>query len=218
MKRPVVTVPRSILRLTAMDWDIDWRGQSTASSNAGISQKVFNRFPLWMADLSMILSGDEIRVWRAFRAAAQGRFGVYRLPMTDPVGYDATPVSVGFAGGQKFASGQGFAAPGFVVCPMGAAAGSTEIIVDDPSDRTAQGMFLSHDNWPFIVTSRRITGQSARLGVQMPLRRAIPAGGRVLLRAVGLFEAVDDRTGSAGYDLSRAAVPSLQLREWINRP
>ncbi len=52
----------------------------------------------------------------------------------------------------------------------------------------------------------------------MPLRRAIPAGGMISLRAYGLFLGTDDMMGALSYGASDFATPVLSFREWLNRP
>lgn len=83
-----ITIPLELMLSTNVSWDIDWRGQSSGESNAGSRQIVYNAFPRWVGKPKLALEGQQIAEWRAIRARAQGRRGVYRVPMVDPLSFD----------------------------------------------------------------------------------------------------------------------------------
>jgi len=92
-----------------------------------------------------------------------------------------------------------------------------EIVVDE-TDAPAPikvGQILSHADFPFAVSWRMDEGDGlVRLGVEMPLRRAIPAGDPVSLIAFGLFELAGEAP-RWGYDLSRVSRETIALQEWL---
>ena len=228
MQRHLVTVPASVFRLSTVDWDIDWRSQMSGEANDGNTQTVFNAFPRWVAEPQLALAGEMLRQWRAIRLRAQGQVGILRIIMTDPVGFDPAAVGVDqawletgvpFDTDQPFSTGQGFEFDPFVMADAAAPAGA-EVIRVLVSDMTvpAVGQFLSHDDWPFVVTSvTPVSGGAYELGVQMPLRRAIPSGAAIQMRATGLFEMVNPRGGNPSYGLDFVSRPSIALREYLNR-
>lgn len=104
-----------------------------------------------------------------------------------------------------------------VPCPAGAAAGAVEIVVNetDAPSSIKVGQILSHADWPFVVTWRMDEGGGlVRLGIEMPLRRAIPAGDPVSLVAYGLFE-LSGSSPRIGYDWQLAVKDELSLQEWL---
>ncbi|WIY23355.1 hypothetical protein [Parasedimentitalea psychrophila] len=220
MQRPIVTIPAGFLQLLEVDWDIDWRGQPPGNDTGGGTSVVYNRFPRWIGSPSILLQGDGIAQWRAIRAQAQGRVGIYRLPMVDPVGFVSSALTGGtsFEGGATFASGTGFAAEPACFAAAGAAAGAVQIRVENAEVAPVIGQIMSHKLWPFTVTwVSEVSAGVYELGIQMPLRAAIAAGDTIKLQGEGLFEAVEDSMGRAGYDLDLVARPRLNFREVLNR-
>ena len=218
MSRRIITIPLPLMRSTSCDWDIDWAGQSAGASNDNMSQVVFNRFPRWIGSPSISLHGDLINAWRAVRARAQGRAGIYRVPMIDLDHMPDMPDGILFDPDVPFDDGDGFAFEPFVTCAAGAEAGADEIVVQETDFEARLGQFMSHDDWPFVVAAKAAEGAAVRLTIEMPLRRAIPAGAHILLRAWGLFEATDDMMGNPAYGLVKVSAPQLSFREWLNRP
>lgn len=219
MQRPIVTLPAAFLKFLQVDWDIDWRGQGLGETTGGGSATVFNRFPRWVGSPSVFLAGEALAQWRAIRATAQGRLGIYRVPMVDPVGFDAPLKSQqSFADGASFASGGGFVAEPLCFAEQAAAIGAEQIRIRGVEAAPRPGQIMSHGLWPFVVTwAQQVSDGVFDLGVQMPLRAAIAAGDPVRLEAMGLFEAVEGSMGRVSYDASRAAQVKLNFREVLNR-
>ncbi len=217
MNRGIIDVPRFLIMATAVDWDIDWRGQSAGSDTAGGEQIVYNRFPRWTGTPSVILPEPLIGIWRALRARAQGRVNAWRLPMIDPVS------AVGQCGGWQsdlhaWRAGLYQEYAPTVTCTVAASAGATTITVDErvAPEPVRIGAYLSYNDWPFIVTGRTGAGAATVLSVEM-LRTGVPAGGKVDLLAKGVFLASSDGMGNPAYDVNRVASFDLDLIEWINR-
>ncbi|QPM89386.1 hypothetical protein [Pseudooceanicola algae] len=218
MSRPVIDFPDSLQRVLNCDWDIDWRGQSAGTGNDGQSQIVYNRFPRWYGSPTLSLPPALVNAWRALRAQARGRAAVYRLTLKDLDGLPPYPVGLPFSTEELFSTDQGFRFSPWVTCSDGAAAGVSEIVIEENDFPIVVGQFASHADWPFVVTWKRSEGAGWRIGVEMPLRRAIPAGARIDLRAQGLFLATDDTMGNPSYGLIKVATPQLSFVEWLNRP
>lgn len=228
MSRRVVTVPYDLLTATEIDWDIDWRGQPGAETTADTSQVVYNRFPKWVGALSLVQPPEIVGRWRALRWSAQGRAGIYRLPMIDPVSFDrerelgSEVASRGnpFSTGSYFSSGSGFYAGPFVEAAAAASAGSEEIVlkISDPALVPKVGQIISADDLPMGITHVIADSESTyRVGIQMPLRAPISAGAAISLVGIGRFEVLTDMAGRGGYGLDRVSTPSIEFREVLAR-
>lgn len=214
MRRPIITMPPTFLRYSAVDWDIDWREQSSGTSVAGRREINLNRLPRWIGRPTLQLFREDIAQWRAARLAARGMTGIFRLRMVDYINHVPEPgPATPFSDDTTFDDGGGFAAEYTVRCDVGAPAGATEIevVLSSANDTLQVGQFLSHDDWPFAVVA--IEGNILR--IEMPLRRAIPPGDLINLRGTGLFEMVTPMTGNPAYDASLASRPTLELQEWL---
>lgn len=218
MQRPIVTLPAAFLEFLQVDWDIDWRGQGLGETTGGGSATVFNRFPRWVGSPSVFLAGEALAQWRAIRATAQGRVGIYRVPMVDTIGFDAPPdMDLSFADGSSFATGAGFAAEPLGFAALAAKAGAEQIRIET-EDAPRIGQIMSQGLWPFTVTwVLEVSAGVYDLGVQMPLREALAVGDPIRMEAMGLFEAVEGGMGRVTYDASRAAQVKLNFREVLNR-
>lgn len=228
MSRPLVTVPMDLLTATEIDWDIDWRGQPGAESTADTSQVVYNRFPRWVGALSLVQPPAIIGRWRALRWSAQGRAGIYRLPMIDPAIFDREAVLGAesatrgnpFSTGSYFSTASGFYAGPFVEAASAAAAGAEELrlTITDLALVPVVGQIISADDLPMGVTYVvPQSGSTYLVGVQMPLRAAIAAGDIISLVGIGRFEVLTDMAGRAGYGLDRVSRPSIEFREVLTR-
>lgn len=228
MTRPIVTVPFDLLRVMAIDWDIDWRGQPSAASTADTTQVVYNRFPRWVGALSLVHQKAMIGRWRALRWSAEGRAGIYRLPMIDPGVFNRRAVLTAqqaglgnpFSTGSYFATGSGFYAGPFVEAAEFAAAGATEIrlLIADASLVPVPGQIISADDWPMGVTEVLSEGAGVyAVSVQMPLRAAIAVGDPISLVGIGRFEVLDDLAGRAGYGPRPVSSPAIEFREVLTR-
>lgn len=224
----IITIPRAVMCATNYNWDIDWRGQSVGEPVAGDAQVVFNRQPKWIGSPSLAIHDRDVQNWwRAIRATARGRARIYRVPMVDPVGFDdyydveRTWHTNGkqFSTDVRFNTGFGFEYRPFVTCVGNTAAGTTEIVVNETSAvRPCNvGQIMSHDDYPFIITSRTPSGTNFRLTVEMPFRQAIPDGAIIFQYATGLFQAVTDTMGLPSYDANRLTRPQLQFTELLTR-
>lgn len=214
MQRRIITLTPDFPRVSAVNWDIDWREQSTGAAVSGRRGISLSNLPRWVGTPSLWFYQEAIGKWRAHRLSARGMTGIFRLPMIDPAVFhhpdlDALP----FSDDALFGDDTGFANELEVRCPDGAAAGATEIVVDlsTTTGTIRQGQIMSHGDWPFCVVS--IDGGT--LTIEPPLRRAIPAGDLILLRGRGLFEMVQARTGATGYDANHVAQTEFQLQEWL---
>lgn len=212
----IITISRPMMLAIDCNWDIDWRGQSAGGNNAGGAQIVYNRFPRWIGSPTLRLGDDQVNQWRAVRAAAQGRANVFRVPMIDHGDVEYFE-GIPFDNGETFSTGQGMAYAPFVSTVAAAAAGASDILVSEGDETVRVGQFISHDDWPALVTWRTEEGANVRLGIQMPLRRAIPAAAEIQLRAHGLFRATDDTMGNPAIGLVRFSEPQLSFEEWLNR-
>lgn len=222
MQREIVTIPPNLLRVLSVDWDIDWRGQSLGDVNSGAGATVYNAFPRWTGSPSIVLAEQEITQWRAIRAQAQGRVGIYRMEMCDPIGFASSelyPSGVPFSNGEVFSTGVGFAYNPSCQAVNAAVRGATEIRIDVAGHAApVVGQIMSHDDWPFVVTwVALVSGEVYDLGIQMPLRAAIAADDLINLRGVGRFEVADPRAGNPAYGLQRVSRIQLSFREVLTR-
>lgn len=215
MHRPLITLPP--LLASEVDWDIDWREQSSGTTIGGRRKIEIDGFPRWIGTPKLQLHRGEINTWRAHRWAARGQTGIFRVQMTDSA-------SLGFRPGGKlpfedavlFDDASGWANLPQLPCVGGAQAGATEIVIyEGLSPQTVRlGALMSHDDWPFAVTWRMAEGAGrVRLGIEMPLRRPIPADDLIDMAAFGLFEMVEPRTGNVPYRSSRFGEAEFQLQE-----
>lgn len=228
MNRPIITVPYAIMRASRIDWDIDWRGQPGNDRTDGSTQVVFDAFPRWIGTLDLVLARDLARQFRAMRWQAQGRVGIYRLYMVDPMGFnlqaavggEAIAAGVPFSSGARFSTGQGFHPSTVVLTSAAAEAGASEVQVTtaDPTLVPVPGQIMSAGDWPFAVTAVSENGGNIyTLSVQMPLREEIASGAMVNCVASGLFEVSDDLAGALSYDTTLVGRSSISFREVLNR-
>jgi hypothetical protein len=231
VERPIVTVPRSLMRVTAVDWDIDWREKGAREATDGSMQTVIAAAPRWVGTVPLRLTPETILAWRAIRDEARGRTGLYRLPLVDPLGINLAAghipaalrnLGVPFSTDERFLTGQGFSYLPAVELVAAAAPGDRVLILRDLGfgHPLRVGMFLSHNDWPIRITSRTEIedddGPLVEVTVAPFLRNAIPAGALIEMAATGIFE-VTDGSGNPAYDLSRISTPTLNVQEWLNR-
>jgi hypothetical protein len=227
MDRHLVTVTPSLWRDLEIAWDIDWRGQPSPDTLNGNSGTVFNAFPRWIGSPKAKLNRGAIPAWNAIRAMMEGRRGILRMPMNDPLAFDWRAAAaeyavfgVPFSTGSLFSSGKGFAYTPTVLAVSDVAAGATMFEVDiSPSGiAPVAGQIMSYDDWPFRVTSADpMGGDIYEIGVRMPIRFAIPADAEIEHRAFGRFELVDPRGGEARYGRRMSAEVTLSVQEVIVR-
>ncbi len=211
----IIDIPEQMMRLTMIDWDIDWRSMSSGSDVAGGEQIGFGRFPRFTGKLDMLLMNREITYWRGLRAKLRGRANLARVIMFDPISReDFVPVN-------NFNPDTLVTMP--VTRPMlklltAVLPGDTTLLVDERLTRqpVAIGAFLSYNDWPMIVTGRTGSGASVTLTVEM-LRVAIPANADIDLKARGIFRFDSDMTGATSYGTANMSSPSVQLTEWVTR-
>lgn len=227
MAREVLTVPRALLRSTAINWAIDHRGQDAGPTTNSINQMMYSAFPRWVGAPRLRLRRDTVLHWRAIVSMARGRERVLRLPMIDPLGspWDTWAGANGASGipfstGEPFSTGLGFAYEPFGQAVGAASAGDTQIKIDTaPSGHALQvGQRLSHDDWPFeVVAILSTSGTEQTVQVEPALRAAVVDGDAVLLEAHGLFELVDPATAAPHYARDHRAAPEISLREVLTR-
>ncbi|MGB1215864.1 MAG: hypothetical protein ACPG4X_21020 [Pikeienuella sp.] len=226
MERPVIEIPVSFFLKLNMDWDIDWRGQSVGEATGGNTQVVYNRFPRWIGTPEVFLYGDKIRQWRALRARAQGRVGIYSIAMCDPAGYidvnaGLFETGIPFSNGEPFSTGFGWEYRPYFMAVSDYGPGATTIRVDvGPMNGAVplEGQIMSHNDWPFIVDHvANVSGDIYDLAIQMPLRSTIAIDDRIDLMPRGRFEAIEDMMGNPAYGASRTSKIRLQFREVLTR-
>lgn len=225
MERTIVTIPPGLLTHLNVNWDIDWRGQSSGDLNDGTTQTVFNAFPRWVGSPKVFLYREAIAQWQAIRDQAQGRVGIYRMRMLNPAAFSATnafPTGVPFSNGQPFSTGYGFEYESIGYGMAAASAGATELQLSSEFGLPNVGQIMSHDDWPFRVTSVTDDGtsgdeQHATITLQMPLRKAIAADDPISLVGTGLFESAEEGMGNPAYGVDQISQISLSFREVLNR-
>ena len=228
MTRRVVTIGYDLMRVTQVDWSIDWRGSPTAEATNGFRQVVYNQFPQWVGTIALTLTGARLGRWRAAILSGQGRAGIFRLPMIDPALFRRAAVLTAaqlaqgtpFSTGARFSTGAGFDPGPFIAAAEAAEAGASEIRVTTarPELVPVPGQILSADDWPMAVTSVvPEEGSIYRLGIEMPLRAAIAEGDPIRLVAMGRFELLDDLAGRVPYGLSPVSTPTISFREVLTR-
>lgn len=222
MTPAVVTLtPQLAARMGSVDWDIDWRGTPRAATLGGVSGFVFNAFPRWVGTLDLGLWQETIGTYRAARFSAQGRLNAYRIPMYDPALFDIVAYETGYQNGipfntgSLFSTGWGFGVTPFYYAAAAAAVGDTTLDIDIAPIGAAPvpGQILSHNDWPFGVTSvELVSGNTYRLTVQMALRSAVSVNDEVLAVGHGWFVSEDDG-GAVSYDGNGFARPRVSLVE-----
>jgi hypothetical protein len=231
MPRPYVPVPPALIRTTNVTWKIDWREQSTGNTLDGRPGIGAGRFPRWVGSPSLVLHGPRLPQFRAVLTAGRGALGVYRVMMFDPLGgHQPLADALGWSDSTTFSDGAGFEDIPVIPCVGGAAAGATELIVDEAlTPAPIQiGQLISHNGpaadgespidgpWPMIVLEREaLTGTQVRLRVEMPLRTAITDGAPIDLIASGLFLSLDGMSAWPDYGLDRVARPTWPLVEYL---
>lgn len=215
MERPLITLPP--LLAAEVDWDIDWREQSSGTTIAGKRHIEITGLPRWIGTPRLQMHRGEVNIWRAHRWSGRGQTGIFRVQMTDSASLGFQPGGqLPFDGDVLFDDDTGWADLPQVRCVGGAAAGATEIVIDEVTapHPVRVGGLMSHDDKPFAITWRMTEGGSlVRLGIEMPLRRPIPADDLIDMAAFGLFEMVEPRTGNAPYRSSRFSETEFQLQE-----
>lgn len=217
MTRSIIDFPLPLLRLTAVNWDINWGGTGGGADLAGGDQTVISQFPRFVAEIGLRYERAAVGHWRALRAKLQGRTNALRIRMVDP----ATMDSVGFAIDSDLSawlSGHYIEPRPQVPCVAAVSAGATSIIVDE---RLAVapiqvGAHLSYGDWPFIVMDRSGSGADVVLQVEM-LRVGIPANGMIDLIPRGIFLANDPSQGAVAYGQQQRVALQMQFSEWITR-
>jgi hypothetical protein len=225
MTRPVVTVPDCLLAQVEIAWEIDWRSASGGEFLDGVTRTHFQGFPRWLGRPRVALDAPRLRAWRAIRATARGRWGIYRLPMADPLTFVRTATSaradvldgMPHADGRRFSSGAGYLVQPYCVAHWGASQGATTLQLDTApcgGVLPVVGQIMSAGDLPFMVTwVGPAVGTVVEVGVEMPLRAAVGLGDVVLMRGHGLFEAADDGMGAPVYGAARHARLALSFVE-----
>jgi hypothetical protein len=215
--RQIIDMPRPLLRMTQVTWDIDWGGQGGNANLRGGDQVVVSRFPRFTASLQLTFERDGIGQWRAFRSRLRGQENAARIRMIDPPTMQSvgSGVDVDWA---AFLSG-GYVEPRPQVSSLAAvAAGATSIQIDETTARAPipPGAHLSYGDWPFQVLDRSGSGAAVTLEVTM-LRTAIPLNGQIDLIPRGLFIMADPSQGAASYGRRLRTAPEVNFMEWITR-
>jgi hypothetical protein len=223
MARPIVSIPRELFKVSVTNWRIRWGGQSAGSDTGGGDQIVFNRFPRWVGEPRIVMGDREIRAWQAILDMAQGRFGLYRVPMIERLrspfdtgeipNTGVMPLTAGDMSGRRDIEPRPV-----VYTSFAASAGDTSIIVDEQPLRAPipVGWILSHEDWPFRVKWREPYGDGlTRLGVSF-VRRPIPAAAAIDIFATGLFIGQSDEGAFPEIEGETATI-SMAFEEFITR-
>lgn len=216
--RSIIDMPLPLQRLTSVQWDIDWGGQSAGADMGGGDQLVMSAFPRFVAELGLRFERDALGHWRALRAQLQGRQNALRVRMIDPVTMAYlqpgihTDLSAWLDGMYDEPRPQ-------VPCRIAASAGAVTLAIDETfiAAPVQVGAHLSYQDWPFLVLGRSGEGSTTVLQVTM-LRRAIPVNGQIDLIPRGVFTMADPSQGVVGYARQQRMSTSLTLTEWITRP
>lgn len=201
-----------VRRALTCDWFPDFRSQSVGSAT-GVDQISFSAYPQWVGKPQISLHGAQIRQWRALLAYSQGRARVWRVPLVDKG--NTSGDGNYWSGGIPWEGGILWAYDPIIACAAGAAAGAEQIVVQEGDYSVTVGQFISHGDWPYIVTERIVDGASTTIGVQPPLRQAIPAAASISLRAFGLFRLASDMSGNPAYDGAFHSRPTVEFQEWL---
>lgn len=215
--RAIIDMPLPLQRLTAVQWDIDWGGQSAGADTGGGDQLVISAFPRFVAELGLRFEREALGHWRALRARLQGRQNALRVRMIDPVTMAGQHPSI-HTDLTAWLQGMYDEPRPQVPCVVAASAGSTSLAIDETfaAAPVQVGSHLSYQDWPFLVLGRSGVGASTVLEVAMQ-RRAIPPGGLIDLIPRGVFLMSDPTQGAVGYGRQQRMVSSLTLAEWITR-
>lgn len=218
MARPIIDVPPDLCRATGFDWDIDWRTQPTGEATDGTEGVLSVGFPRWIGTLALVLPPDLILQWRAVRAKARGRIGLYRVEIYDPlvpVPMDGKP----WFNGEPWNNGEPWSGTPFWNFAQAQARGDSTVrlTVPAPMPDPVAGQIISHEEWPTRVTRAIYEDGAWTVEIDRPLIVAAASGDPICLRPIGIFEAVSDTSGNPSYDLDRVSKPTLELREYLRR-
>jgi hypothetical protein len=218
MARQIITVPRQLCRVSAFDWDIDWRNQPGGEATNGNTMVMSAGFPRWVGTMPLVLPPSLVLAWRAVRAHARGRMGLYLITMIDslaPYPADGQP----WANGEPWANDENWEGDPVWLFAVAALRGASTIRVTIPAGMPdpIQGQIVSHEHWPTIITSVEKDGAQWVLTIARPLIVDAGLGNSLSLRPTGIFEAVSDVTGNPTYGLGRVSRPVMELREYLNR-
>lgn len=215
--RSIIDVPRVFLRASAVDWAIDWRGQSAGEDTGGGDQVVVSGFPRFVGNLPLVLPRAMVGHYRALILRMQGRVNALRVPMIDPVSFQAggAPWQAHW---RAYLSGQYVEPRPKVLTVAASSAGAPSVTVDErPLARQIPvGAFLSYNDWPFAVVARSGPVEARVLTVQR-LAVAIPSGAEIDLAARGVFLLPSGLSAQPGYGVTGPSQPELSLTEWITR-
>lgn len=216
--RSIIDMPLPLQRLTAVQWDIDWGGQSAGADAGGGDQLVISAFPRFVAELGLRFERDALGHWRALRARLQGRQNALRVRMIDPVTMAGLHPAI-HTDLTAWLSGMYDEPRPQVPCRIAALAGAVTLAIDETfaAAPVPVGAHLSYQDWPFLVLGRSGAGASTVLEVSM-LRRAIPVNGQIDLIPRGVFTMSDPTQAAVGYGRQQRMTASLTLTEWITRP
>lgn len=218
MTRPRLTVPRSLMRLTQIAWQLDPGNQGGAERTDGSSEALRAAFPAWQGSLQAVLRGEAAAQWAGLVSAARGRQAVLRVPMLEPIGSAgvSAPVALTFDGDVTFDGGVAFEEGASLSVARAAARGDRQVVVTGtPTLRV--GQIVSRNDWPHRIAALRGELGNTRLTLEPALWEGWAVGARVELCPTGLFTLTEDLGGQYGYGLGLTARPALDLRQWIAR-
>lgn len=226
MQRPIVTIPRGLFRESDMTWRIEWRGQESGMSIGGNPLGVNNAFPRFVGNPRLILHKTAIRRWRAIQATAQGRLGIYRMWMNDPVAFNWKAAAgalanngATFSNGEYMTTGYGVEYVPMALAVGAVAAGATEMRIDVSPCGIApvEGQIMSADDWPFEVTwAMPVSGTLYDIGVSR-LATAIADEGVIEMQGHGRFELADEGQGNPNYGADHHSTPTVAFQEVLRR-
>lgn len=231
MQRTIIDLPEGLCPLVS-DWVFNVRGQSAGDGVDGSGQVRYGQQGRWEA--TMTLPGrrsERVRALNAFRARMRGRVNVARVRIGDAFGPTFADMDInrgafdrgvpGILSGKPF--GTGTVADDFeptIAATAAYPAGAETIAINTSSihDALKEGHYLSHNDWPVIIVKVEGSGAATVLTIEPPLRRPIPNGATIKLRATALMAFETDLEGRLALQMGKRGEAVFNLVEWVNRP
>ena len=229
MQRKIINLPCCLFAPLSDDWIINVRGRAGNDGVTGTGQVVYGSEPRWETKLDLSGFGsDRVLTWRAISSQMRGRVNVLRVCVCDrhrttwkKLGLpDPNKDGIPHSDGAGFSDGSTYRQDLTFVAPQTWTAGLSEIEFDPAQIANAlqPGQYFSHNDWLYRVTGIFDDGAVTRYTFEPPLRRSIPAGDEVSLKATSLMVFETDLEGRMPLSMGKHGDTSISLLEWTNRP